>query len=124
MNSKLRVKAFSIDYVFTELIKRALDQFHESYTIEIHSLFSEAKAFDDETALDFIIVDDAIIGTSSYELISFLRLNKRITCPIFYFGAAEYDGERKALLTGASHFFKKPFNPLEVAEAFANLKSS
>jgi DNA-binding response OmpR family regulator len=61
--------------------------------------------------IDLILVDDLIIGTSSFELISFLRANKKTCSPIIYFGINEHGNEKKAIKLGANFFVHKPFNP-------------
>lgn len=123
MNKSLKTILFSIDYVFIELIKKILNESSTNHNIIVKSLFSEAKTTLNNEDIDLIIVDDAIIGTSSYELISYLRLHQKIICPMIYFGVPEYNGERKALLTGSSYFLKKPFNPKSVTNAFKKILS-
>lgn len=115
MRKNPNIIIFSIDSVFVSILKRILEEIDNHSQIAVFDSFSEARNLPEKKSLDLILVDDLIIGTSSYELISFLRLNKKITCPVFYFGFMEYEGERKALLIGANQFLKKPFKPDEVA---------
>ena len=105
-----------MDLVFVEIIKRILDKSSKKHKIIIYSLFSEAKTISENDDINLMIIDDPIIGASSFELISFLRLKQKIVCPFIYFGIEEYDGERNAILSGANSFFNKPFNTDEVGE--------
>lgn len=103
-----------MDLVFVEIIKRILDQSNQKHKNIVYSLFSEAKSITKNDDISLMIIDDPIVGASSFELISFLRLKQKIICPFIYFGVEEYDGERNAILSGANYFFNKPYNPDEV----------
>ena len=105
-----------MDLVFVEIIKRILDQSNKKHKITVYSLFSEAKTINKNDDISLIIIDDPIVGASSFELISFLRLKQKIVCPFIYFGVEEYDGERNAILSGANYFFNKPYNHDEVGK--------
>ncbi|MDA3854353.1 MAG: hypothetical protein PF444_08970 [Bacteroidales bacterium] len=115
MDRKLIIKIFSIDLVFIEIIKRIMDRCNKRHRVEVYTLFSEAKTITTNDYINLMIIDDQIIGASSYELMSFLRLKQKIVCPFIYFGVAEHDGERNAILSGANYFFNKPFDPKEVS---------
>ncbi len=116
MDKTLKIIVYSMDLVFVEIIKRILDKSSKKHKIIIYSLFSEAKTISENDDINLMIIDDPIIGASSFELISFLRLKQKIVCPFIYFGIEEYDGERNAILSGANSFFNKPFNTDEVGE--------
>lgn len=111
-----KIILFTVDVVFTQIVKRILDEILSSPKLIVLNSYSEAKNITENENISLILVDDLIIGTSSYELISFLRLNRKLLCPIVYFGLSEYDGERKAISTGANYFINKPFNPDETIE--------
>jgi len=119
--NKYTVVLFSIDLVFNEIIRRILDKTGTDAEHINYTSFSDAARISAQDNIDLIIVNDEIIGTSSYELISILRLKRQISCPFIYFGVSEYDGERKALMTGANYFIKKPFSPDSVLELFQKL---
>ncbi len=116
MDKTLIINTFSIDFVFVEIIKRVLDKSNKKHKINVYSLFSDAKTISKKDNINLMIIDDPIIGASSFELISFLRLQQKIVCPFIYFGVEEYNGERNAILSGANYFFKKPYNPDEVGK--------
>lgn len=110
--STIKIVIFSVDPVFTEVIKRVIEKNNNRCICQVFTSFSDARTFPiDNNNIDLIIVDNWITGRSSYELISFLRTDKQITIPIVYFGVAEYNGEKKAHLAGADLFFTKPFKP-------------
>ena len=111
---------FTVDLVFTQIAKQILDKIISSPKLIVLNSYSDAKDITESENISLILVDDLIIGTSSYELISFLRLNRKLLCPIIYFGISEYEGEKKAISTGANHFINKPFNPDETAELIKN----
>ncbi len=111
--NSINIVVFSVDLVFTEIIKRILEKKHQQFcSCKVLTSFSDAKTFPFKNHnINLIIVDNWIIGRSSYELITYLRTDKRITIPIAYFGVTEYNGEKKAHLSGADLFFSKPFKP-------------
>ena len=111
MREHFNIIIFSVDLVFVNILKQILGEIDKKFQISVYQLFSEAQNFPENKSVDLILVDDLIIGTPSYELISFLRLNRKILCPLIYFGINEHNGERKALLSGANYFINKPFNP-------------
>ena len=116
MDETLKIIVYSMDLVFVEIIKRILDKSNKKHKINVYSSFSEAKTISENDDINLMIIDDPIIGASSFELISFLRLRQKIVCPFIYFGVEEYDGERNAILSGANYFFNKPYNPDEVVK--------
>lgn len=118
-NNKYTVVLFSIDVVFNQIIQRMIEKTNS--TLIIYTSFSDAGKISEQDKVDLIVVNDEIIGTSSYELISVLRLKRKISCPFIYCGVSEYEGERKALMTGANYFINKPFNPDSVVKTFQEL---
>ena len=116
MKEELKIIVFSIDVVFTEILERILENVLGDFDYNILSSFSDAKKTTQDDPVKLIFVDEVIIGTSSYELISYIRQNLKIICPIIFFGASEHDGEHKAMQSGANHFITKPFKPDELAK--------
>ena len=111
--NSINVVVFSVDLVFTEVIKRILEKNnHHHCNCQVLTSFSDAITFPFvKSNIDLIIVDNFIIGRSSYELIAVLRAKQQITIPIVYFGVKEYNGGKKGHLAGADLFFTKPFKP-------------
>ncbi|SRR6056297_1738430 len=120
MSEDFNIIIFSIDLVFVNILKRICEEIDKQLQVAVFQSFSEAGNFRENQSVNLILVDDLIIGTSSYELISFLRLHKKITCPVFYFDTSEYESERKALLIGANQFFNKPLNPKKIRQEIKN----
>jgi len=121
MNDPVKIIVFSIDIVFTEILERILENILSDFDYNILSSFSEAKNTSTNDPVKLIFVDDVIIGTSSYELISYIRLNLKLICPIVFFGASEHRGEYKAIQSGAKYFITKPFNPDELAKIIKDI---
>lgn len=116
MRKKFDIIVFSEDIVFTHIMRRIFENYAVQYNAVYLDSFSEAHRIPEKNPTKLVVVDDVIVGTSSFELISFLRLDRKLKCPIYYFDAADYQNERKSLLIGASRFIRKPFK-LEEAES-------
>ncbi len=116
MSDQIKIIVFSIDIVFTEILERILENVLRDFDYNILSSFSDAKNISTNDPVKLIFVDEVIIGTSSYELLSYLRQNLKLICPIVFFGASEHQGEHKAIQSGAKYFITKPFNPDELAK--------
>lgn len=110
-----------MDLVFVEIIKRILDKFNKQHKTIVYSSFSEAKDLLKNEDINLMVIDDPIIGASSFELISFLRLKQKIIYPFIYFGVAEYNGERNSILSGANYFFNKPYDIGEVSNTIKKI---
>lgn len=109
-NNKLII-IFSVNLFFTNVLKRVYEDIDNTLEIKVFDAFSAAQTKIKDQAISMIVVDDLIVGASSFELISYLRKSKRLSCPILYFGTEEYNNEEKALKIGANQFFSKPFDP-------------
>jgi len=102
----------SSNIVFIETIKCIISNVtkYELYNITIYNSFSDSKEIIKKDDNDIIIIDDEIIGISSYELMSYLRYINKITSSIIFFGNLEYGGDKKSYAAGANFFINKPFN--------------
>jgi len=116
MNNANNILLFSDDKVFTTIIKQVLESHFGADQTLTFSSFPEAKTINEGDAPAFIIVDDIISGTTSLELIRFLRVQKKIRSKIYYFSIVGSTEEHKALLRGANFFVRKPFKPDEFIE--------
>ena len=119
--NNIEIIFFSCDLVLIQIVNRLFDKFISGYSYTTYDSFIDSNSIDNSDSHKLIIVDDLIIGTSSYELMSFLRLNKKITCPIVYVGVSEHDNEKKSLAIGANYFVSKPFNPNEVTSLLKSI---
>lgn len=115
MNTPLNIVLFTADYAFSEILKRILEQSHLNYHMSVVRSFVDANQLSSKDKIHLILVDDLIIGTSSYELVAYIRQKKKVICPLIYFGTSEHQGEKKALMSGANCFINKPFAPTDVA---------
>jgi len=95
-------------------MRRIFENYASQYHSEYLASFSEAHNIPVKNPTKLVVVNDVILGSSSFELISFLRLDRKLNCPIYHFDAADYQNEQKSLLIGASRFFRKPFKLDEV----------
>jgi len=111
----------TIDLVFVEIIKRILEDKPKYNKVMVLNAFSELSKIPLNNSVKLIIVDDPIIGTSSYELTSYLRLHLKIACPIVFCGTSEHDGKRKAIMSGANYFVNKPFIPKDLSNTITGL---
>ncbi|MGE0090624.1 MAG: hypothetical protein AB7S50_14220 [Bacteroidales bacterium] len=106
---------FTCDEVLTQILNRLLEKcIPNNLLFTVYDSFSDASSLNSSDCCKIILVDDSIIGTSSFELISYIRLNKKISSPIIYFGIDEHGNETKAISIGANYFISKPFNPDDV----------
>lgn len=113
MKTPTEILIFSVNIVFIEILKRILENYIHNYHVHVYGLFSDAQKLSVNDSTSLIIIDDTITGASSYELITFLRLQKEMDGQIMFFGLSEIDGEA-ALISGANYFISKPFNLREV----------
>jgi DNA-binding response OmpR family regulator len=114
MRKSFDIIVFSVDIVFSNIMRRIFENYANQYHTEYLESFSEAHNIPAMNPTKLVVVNDVILGSSSFELISFLRLDRKLNCPIYHFDAADYQNERKSLLIGTSLFFRKPFNLDEV----------
>jgi len=102
------------DELFIALIRRFLFNQAPKMSIHVCHSFTEVKHLAVDFQINGVVLDDNIIGFSSLELISFLRFEKKMICPVVLFSTGGRDIEEKAYLRGATRYFRKPFNPTEV----------
>lgn len=102
------------DDIFIALIRRFLFNQDPRLSPHVCHSFTDVKYLAADMQIDGVILDDNIIGFSSLELISFLRFEKKMICPVVFFSTEGRRSEEKALLRGATRYFRKPFNPTQV----------
>lgn len=116
----LCIYIISEDPVFVRLIEVMLKHFSTNPRIEKLYSFIELKEKQISKSPDLIILEDIVSGAASLEVISFLRLSKRIICTICFFCEDVYDIKEKAIIRGANYCYNKPFNPREVVNEIVN----
>lgn len=102
------------DSIFIALIRRFLFNQGLQLSTCVCQSFTEVKSLTADLQISGVILDDNIVGFSSLELISYLRFEKKMICPVVFFSTEGRQSEEKALLRGATRYFQKPFNPTEV----------
>lgn len=102
---------FTNNLVLSEIVNRILENCIPNFNFIVFNSFAQAQSLDNSDSYKLVFVDNTIIGASSFELISYLRLEKKMNLPIIYFGVIEHDNETKAISIGANYCVTKPFNP-------------
>lgn len=119
----LCIYVISRDLIFIRLIEVMLHQYFSHPNIEKIFSFNELKKRQPVKPPDVIILDDFIIGAASLEVITFIRYNRRLECPIYLFCESVTDLVKNAIKQGANQYFTKPFIPESVAnEILKSLK--
>jgi len=113
-NKKIHIYIISEDLVFIQLIKVLLQHNLKELYIEQFSTFSELLKSEKSQEPDLIILDDIISGATIIEVISYLRLTRKLLSTICFFSVDVYDIKTRAIARGVNYFYGKPFNP-EVA---------
>jgi len=104
------------DLVFSRLMEFMFNKYLAEPVIERISSFKELKEKKSERPPDIVILDDYNTGAASLEVITFIRFNKRLECPVYLFCENVADMINKALQRGANHCYTKPFKPLLAVE--------
>ena len=113
---KLNIYIVSEDLVFIRLMEIVFNHYLINPSVEKISSFVDLKEKKIIDSPDFVILDDFIAGASSLEVITFLRFNRRLDCPVYFFCETVPDLAEKAIQRGANRYYTKPFKPWMVAE--------
>jgi len=116
MTNIYRIIIISEDNIFIALIKKIIEINISNIELQYFKSYSEIKDIPISYKPDLVIIDDVISGSASYELVTYLRLEKKVLSPIYYFSNSENEAELKALKRGVNLFQNKPFNPTDVIE--------
>jgi len=65
------------------------------------------------------MVDGIISGMASFEIINYLRLRKKVICPICFFSDAANDFFKIKAKKGTNYHFRKPFDAHMVTNEIA-----
>ncbi len=108
--TKIRVLQITEDFVFGSIIYRfLLNNFSSVDVLKCESL-SQVRDIEISENFDIVLLDNTIMGAANHEIISLLRLDKKIVAPVFFFSNIDIDKE-KSFQNGANFFFKKPVVP-------------
>ncbi len=109
-DKKLNIFIISEDLIFIQLIEVLLRHYAVNPNIEKFRTFTELVAPFKNTP-DLIILDDIISGATIIEVISYLRLTKKLISKISFFSHDVYNIRTKAFERGVNYFYSKPFDP-------------
>ncbi len=105
---------FSINRIFVQVLSRIIEKADIKCKTTVLDALQQANVVKTYHGNPIILVDNIIHGASGHELLSYLRLDAKLTYPIIYFGLSEQDSEIKALKQGANYYISKPFSPNKV----------
>lgn len=112
-----QIAIISENNIFTALLKSFIQKKFQECSIIVFCSFAELKEQIDYYNLDIIVADSIMSGTASFEIINFLRLEKKIVCPVYFFSEVHSeDFKSKAFETGVNYYYEKPFDPESVTD--------
>ena len=71
------------------------------------------------SVFDVIMVDGIISGVASFEIINYLRIRKKVICPICFFSDAPNDYFKIKAKKGINYHYRKPFDAHTVTNEIA-----
>lgn len=99
------------DYVFTELMATMFRQFlNESIITKIHS-FNVLREVNQLEKCDLLLLGDLVEGARGLEVLEYLRLKRKLVCPIAYFCDNVAELKEKAIRRGSNYCYTKPYKP-------------
>jgi DNA-binding response OmpR family regulator len=120
-----QIAIISENIIFTKLLDSYLRRKVSKCLIIQFSSFPDIKEIIDRTDFDLIIVDGIISGVASFEIVNYLRHDKKVICPIYYFSDAHNDFFKiKPYITGVNYHYKKPFDAHAVTNEIAAFLST
>jgi len=111
------VSIISEDYIFYAI----LNQFFKLEFPDCHvngcSSFAEVQMCIKNRIPDLIISHGVMSGVASFEIVNYLRIEKKLKMPIFFVSEVRvHSFQLKAFEVGVNDFFEKPFDPYEMKE--------
>lgn len=99
------------DYVFSELMATMFSQFLKNSIItRIHS-FNVLRQENQLEKCDLLLLGDLIDGARGSEVLEYLRLKRKLICPIAFFCDDVADLKEKAIRRGSNFCYTKPYKP-------------
>ena len=114
---KSTIAFISDDVLFLNLLSPLLKRVLPNIQIYNCSSFREIEDKINEVKCDLILVDGGLTSVSSIEIIHYIRLNKHILAPIWFFPEIltnEYIHKSKEM--GATKIINKPFDPYQITD--------
>lgn len=109
---KRTIVIISNDILFPQLFETLLFRKIKELNIILCKTILEIDEHVDPSTCDITILDAILNGVPSFEVMRYLRVDKRIITPIYFF--PEIQAERylhRAYVMGASRIIQKPFDP-------------
>lgn len=101
----------SEDIIFYKLLETFLIKKITDVSIAHFDSFSDISNRIDSTNNQIILIDGIMSGVASFEIITYLRYTKNISCPIFFFSEVGQEFfKTKAYFAGANRYYEKPFD--------------
>lgn len=99
------------DHVFTELMASMFREFlKESIITKVHS-FNVLREVNQLEKCDLLLLGDLIEGARGSEVLEYVRLKRKLVCPIAYFCDNVADLKEKAIRRGSNYCYTKPYKP-------------
>lgn len=116
-----KIAIISENVIFTKLLGSFLSKKIPECAVVRFSSFPAVKKNIDKIVFDFIIIDGIIAGVASFEIINYLRLEKKIITPIYFFSEIRTESfKSEAYQTGVNFYYEKPFDPHIVTNEMIN----
>jgi len=104
--------------LFVPLLSRSI----QDIQIDVCRSFHEINEKMDAKLCDLVLVDGGMSKLSSIEVIQYIRLQKNILSPIWFFPEIQIkDYIYKAYEMGATRIVNKPFDPYRVSDEIVSL---
>ena len=115
-----QIAIISENLIFTKVLDAHLKRKLPEYLITRFSSFSAIEEKIRSSAFEMIMVDGVISGMASFEIINYLRLTKKVICPICFFSDAPNDFFKIiANKKGINYHYRKPFDANRVTNEIA-----
>jgi DNA-binding response OmpR family regulator len=114
------IAIISENLILTKLLDSHLKRKLPECLITRFSSFSAIEEKIRRSAFELIMVDGIISGMASFEIINYLRLEKKVICPIFFFSDTPNDYFKiKVNNKGVNYHYRKPFDARTVTDEIA-----
>jgi DNA-binding response OmpR family regulator len=115
-----QIAIISENLIFSKLFDSYLKRKLPECLITRFSSFPAIKEKIRRGDFQMIMVDGIISGVASFEIINYLRLRKRVICPICFFSDTPNDYSKiKAHKNGVNYHYGKPFDARSVTNEIA-----
>lgn len=115
----------STDILFCNLFSPLLEQEYQNLDFRICSSYNDIDSTFQQVKPDLIIVDGGKNNLSCAQVIHYIRTEKKLIAPIWFFPEIRSETYiHKTLKMGASRIIEKPFDPYKVTDEIIALLSN